>query len=90
MAFSTANVQTNYIGKLNMTYGDWTGSLGDAAGTITVKGGRVYFVNFMDQDATFPQPVDFQISSTQSGATTTLTVNNNNNVVLGRFIVISA
>lgn len=90
MAFSTSNVQTNYLGKLNMTYGDWSGNLGDAAGTVTVKGGRVYFANFMDQDSSSPQPIDFQISASQSNATTTLTINNNNNVTTGRFMVISA
>jgi hypothetical protein len=90
MAFATANVKANYFGSLNVTTGDWSGNLGDAAGTVTVKGGRVYFANFMDQDATSPQPVDFQVSASQSGAVTTLTVNNNNNVTAGRFLIISA
>lgn len=90
MAFATSNVKANYFGSLNVTTGDWSGSIGDAAGTITVKGGRVYLANFMSQDATTPQAVEFQVSSSVSGTTTTLTVNNVETVVNGRFLIISA
>ena len=90
MAFATSNVQTNYVGKLNMTYGDWSGSVGDAPGTITVKGGRVYLAQFTDQDGTAPQQVELVIAASQSGATSTITVYNNQATTIGRFVIISA
>lgn len=90
MAFVTANVKSNYFGSLNVTTGDWSGSIGDAAGTISVKGGRVYLANFVSQDSTTPQAVEFQISNSQSNAICTLTVNNIETVTNGRFIIISA
>ena len=90
MAFATTNVQTNYVGKLNQTYGDWSGSVGDASGSIVVKGGRVYLASFTAQDGTTPiQPVVI-VSTSVSGATSTITVNNNSAVTNGRFVIIHA
>lgn len=89
MAFATANVQSTYFGNLNVTYGDWSGAVGDAAGSLTVKGGRVYMASFTSQDTSTPQQIAWGVTSSQSGSTTTLTINNVESVTNGRFIVIS-
>ena len=87
MAFATSNVKAASIGNLRWHIGDWTGVVGDASGTITLKGGRVYLVNFYDQDATSqedrPTPCDITVSS----GTITITVHNHVNVTNGRFII---
>jgi hypothetical protein len=90
MAFATANVKPNYFSGLNVTTGDWSGAVGDAPGTITVKGGRVYLVSFVSQDGTAPQQVATVIGVSQANATSTVTVNNNMAVTNGRFLIISA
>jgi hypothetical protein len=46
MAFATSNVRRSVFGDLKVTAGDWTGSAGDANGTIAVEGGRVYLSEF--------------------------------------------
>ena len=38
MAFATANVVRENGGSLNIVRGSWTGSRGDAVGTVTGKG----------------------------------------------------
>ena len=90
MAFATSNVQTDYTGRLQITYGDFTCLAGDPPGTITVKGGRVLLCKFQDQDPGTPQQTVFLFSTTQSGATTTITVYCNEPVVTGRFVIMSA
>lgn len=89
MAFATSNVQTNYFGSLNVTTGDWTGSVGDAPGTLSVKGGRVWFAFFADQDGVPPAQPRVVYKTASSGAVTTITVYNNQPVTIGRFLVIS-
>ena len=90
MAFATANVKATYFGNLTVTYGDWSGSVGDAPGSLTVKGGRVYLANFTSEDGSGPQQVEIALGVSQSNATSTITVNNNAATVTGRFLVISA
>lgn len=93
MAFATANVSKSYFGNLNVTYGDWTGSAGDANGTLTVEGGRIYLMDFSIQDNTTAstpgQYVDCFVSTTGTG-NITVSVPNRQTVATGRFIVISA
>lgn len=90
MAFATQNVQKSYFGNLKITYGDWTGSVNDVAGTIAVEGGRVYLAEFTDQDGSQPYQIEVPVSVSSSNAITTVTVYNQSTVTLGRFIIVSA
>lgn len=91
MAFATSNVQTESVGKLRMTYGQWTGSLGDAAGSLTVGGGQMWFSAFNTNLASGPQQVD-PVVATPSGTAgiLTLTIPNQNAVTAGTFIVLTS
>lgn len=84
MAFTTSNVKTDTSGGNLVLLGEWSGAAGDASGTITLKGGRVYSALFQDQDSDFgdrPTPVDVSVST----GTITVTVHNHNDVTNGRF-----
>ena len=89
MAFATTNVQGGMVfGPIKIFCGDWSGLNGDAAGTITLGGGRVYLVNFQAQDSSggpveIPPPI-----VSVSGNSITLTVNNRKTVTNGRFLII--
>ena len=91
MAFATSNVRRSAFGDLKVTAGDWSGSAGDANGTITVEGGRVYLSEFNSQD-TNNGPTQFIETFVSSTGTNTITVSiaNRNTVVTGRFIIIHA
>ena len=85
MAFSTTVQNIQYIGPgKRQLSGTWSGSAGDAAGSMTVSG-TVISARFekYDADNTFAQPV--RCSSSISSGITTLTVNNQDNVVTGYF-----
>ena len=88
MAFAATNLQHASLGNLRAQVGDWTGSSGDASGTLTLKGGRVWLCSFGNQDATSqedrPTPCDVSVSS----GTITITIHNHSDVTNGRFIVI--
>lgn len=52
MAFTVANkLQVNSGGGIKTTYFDFSGSAGDAAGTVTVTGGRVISAYASGHDA---------------------------------------
>lgn len=89
MAFATSNILAANLGSLKAFAGDWSGSAGDASGTITLGGGRVYLARFENQDADAPKELPLTDVSI-SGSTITLTVHNHMNVTNGRFIVIYA
>lgn len=91
MAFSTSNVQTGRLfGGVNTYIGDWSGVAGDAAGSITLGGGRVYLAHFEAQDST-GGPVELvPCSVSVSAGVITLTVNNKDSVTQGRFFIIFA
>lgn len=90
MAFARTNPRSGSFGDLNMLAGDWTGSEGDATGTVTLKGGRVYLVNFTIQDGGSQEdsPVGYSVSITSG--TITISVFNHVAVTQGRFIIIYA
>lgn len=92
MAFATANVRAGRFGDLKVTAGDWSGSIGDANGTFTVEGGRVYLARFDSQDsANGPeQEIPVFISTNAGTGTITLSIGNRSTVTTGRFIIISA
>lgn len=91
MAFSTSNVQKNYVGKLRMTYGQWSSLVGDAAGTIGVEGGQVYGCFFSAQTpagTTYSPDVTWNPST--SGGVTTVTISSPVAVTNGNFMIIHA
>ena len=88
MAFATTNVQGTVFGNLRVTYGDWSGAQGDAAGTIGVTGGRVYLCSFTSQDASGEYQVNSKVTISTSGAVSTVSVYNGADVTAGRFIII--
>jgi len=88
MAFATSNVQIDYLGSLKALHGTWSGAAGDSNGSVTVAGGIVYGASFTSQDSSGAHimwPV--RISTSTSGANTTITVYNTADVTAGRFIV---
>lgn len=93
MAFATSNVRRSAFGDLKVTAGDWSGSQGDANGTITVEGGRVYLHEFVSQDTNNgpDQFIASFLSSTSSSSNTmTISIPNRQTVVNGRFLIIHA
>lgn len=90
MAFNVSNQQTTVIGNLRATYGDWTGSVADTAGTVTVAGGRVWCAWLSGQDSSGPYIAPFicPFSVSTSGAVSTITFYNLDQVTQGRFFII--
>lgn len=89
MAFSTTNVRAGTVGNLKLYAGDWSGLSGDASGSVTLSGGRVYFAEFSNQDT--DQISEKPLTEVSiSGSTITLTVHNHMDVTDGRFVVIYA
>lgn len=85
MAFATSNVLGDTAGTSKVLKGQWSGSAGDAPGTIAVAGGQVYKADFEDMDSTGPTTYVAPTSFSTSGYITTITVYNNANVTTGRF-----
>lgn len=87
MAFSATvrNVQYPGPGRTTLS-GDWSGSAGDSAGSMTVAGivTKADFMKF-DSDNTFQGLA--RVSSSVSSGITTLTVNNQDVVVTGYFTI---
>lgn len=92
MAFATSNVRKAAFGDLKVFAGDWTGSAGDANGTFTVEGGRVYLARFDSQDSNNgpEQEIPVFISTNAGTGTITLSIANRSTVTTGRFIIIGA
>lgn len=90
MAFATSNVRSGTIGG-NLKYyaGDWTGSAGDASGSVSLRGGRVYLRQFQNLDADSPKE-ETQTDISVSDGTITITVHNHLSVTNGTFLIIFA
>ncbi len=89
MAFATSNVQKGYLGNLKVTYGNWSGSVGDAPGTIGIEGGQIYLVSFQGQQASGPYCPETESSVSGTAGVVTLTVYNQANVTSGTFLIVS-
>lgn len=89
MAFATQNVKLESNGSLWLFAGECTSSVGDADGTITVGGNRVYQAHFYDQSDTTPttQPLPVKVSESTTTNTSTVTINASNGIVKGRFLI---
>jgi hypothetical protein len=73
-----------------LTYGDWTGSYGDAAGSVSVSGGYPVMVIFQKFDAIDKSyEIIPRVEVSVTGSVATLTIENQDNVTTGRFAVIS-
>lgn len=90
MAFATNNVKLESSGSLWYFVGECTSTAGDADGTITVAGARVYQAVIYDQSDTTPttQPVPVKITEATTGTTSAITVNCSNGITKGRFVII--
>ena len=85
MAFSATIQNTQYLGPGRTSIsGTWSGTAGDAAGSMTVAG-TVIKANFykFDNDATWQ--IIPRVTSSVSSGITTITVNNQDNVTTGYF-----
>lgn len=90
MAFSATIRNTAYCGQgLKITFGDWSGLAGDAAGTISIGGPYVVGWGFYKLDGDNTTQIFPRVDITTSGFVATLTVQNLDNVVTGRFFVMS-
>lgn len=90
MAFATSNIKLESSGSLWNLVGDFTASAGDADGSLSINGARIYQAYFYDQsDATPSQAVlPVKITEATSGTTSTITINVAGGVTRGRFIVV--
>lgn len=87
MAFTATVRNTQYWGPGRTSYsGDWTGSAGDAAGTMSI-GGVVIQAIFQKLNADASYEIIPRVSSTASGGITTLTIENQDNVTTGYFTI---
>ena len=89
MAFSTTVRNSAYLGAgLKMTVGEWSGAAGDAAGTLSVSGGKVWGALFFKLDTQGNTSQIFpNVGESVSGGITTLTIQNQDTVTSGRFII---
>lgn len=87
MAFSATVYNTQYIGpaKTQLT-GSWSGSAGDAAGTMTIAG-VVTNTLFQAYDSTNQWEIIPRVTISVSGGISTLTINNQDNVTTGYFTI---
>lgn len=86
MAFAyTIQTQTYEGNGIRKLFGTWTGSAGDAAGTIAVAG-DVRLALFQKRDPLDnTYQIEPRIETSKSGAITTITVENQDNVLNGIF-----
>jgi hypothetical protein len=89
MAFAATNIRKGTAGDLKLTAGNWTGSKGDASGTVNVEGSQLYGAQFLTNDGTGPVQV-IPYTWSVSGSVITITVHNREAVTGGNFWAMSA
>ncbi len=90
MAFSTSNIQVSYSPPLKIMFGDWSGNVGDAAGTISVGGnyiGSLWFKNDAATSANAAATQIFPVVQWNGLIPGALTIQNTDNVGTGSFII---
>lgn len=89
MAFATQNVKLENCGSMWMFAGECTSSPGDADGTITVAGNRVYKAHIYDASNTTPtsDPIAVKVAESTTASTSTITVNASRGITKGRFLI---
>ena len=89
MAFATSQLRTEPIGASWLTTGKWTGSVGDAAGSISVPGALVLGAQFSVNQSS-GGPVEYVPWSYTAGTNpSAVTVYNKETVTAGQFFIIS-
>lgn len=87
MAFTATVTGVRYLGPASSTlFGTWSGSAGDAAGTLAI-GGTVLSARFEKFDSDNTTQIAPRISSSVANNITTLTINNQDNVTNGYFVI---
>lgn len=89
MAFSTSNVQVCYAPPMKIMVGDWSGAIGDSAGTISI-GGRYLGSLWFKNDSTTTNNLTtqfFPVVNWDGNVPGTLTIQNTDNVGTGSFII---
>ena len=89
MAFSTSNIQSSYAPPLKIVIGDWSGSAGDAPGTLSIGGRYVGSLWFKNDSTTVNQNTNqvFPAVNWDGNVPGTLTIQNLDNVGTGSFII---
>lgn len=85
MAFATSNLSRENYGSVNVLRGNWTGTVGDAAGTVTVAGGAVFSAHFEDNLTSGPDQGLVPVSVSTSSGQSTVSVYNHATVTSGTF-----
>lgn len=92
MAFSTTVRSQVYLGPgIRIIIGDWSGAVGDAAGTIALGGGyptMCIFQKFDALDNTYEIIPRVEVSV--SAGICTFTIENQDNVTTGRFFIVTS
>lgn len=89
MALSTSNLKAGVFGDRKVLEGNWTGSAGDASGSITLPSSHVLGASFLSQDSDSPKEQP-SVSISYSGGVATISVHNHMDVTKGSFIIIYA
>lgn len=84
MAFATSNLVARNYGNTRVVTGSWSCAAGDSPGTIAVGAANVISYDFDPGLSTGPVEKPF-VTSSVSGAITTLTVAHHQTVTAGKF-----
>ena len=91
MAFAATNIKSCSLGgAVKLTTGDWTGAVGDAAGSLEVAGGKVYGAQFLTNLSSGPQEAVIKESHSGTAGILTFGVDNSTTVTDGTFHIIHA
>lgn len=87
MAFATSSTKLSSNGDMWRFTGTWTGSAGDASGTVSVGGASIASAAFWigDSNSAEDRPVPTSWSTDTTTGITTVTVHNHNDVTTGAF-----
>ena len=87
MAFATSQLTSGVRGNKRYVSGKWTGSAGDAAGTIVIGSSEVQSVEFDPRIGSSGPAERPLISTSASSGQTTVSVYYKQNVTDGRFTI---
>lgn len=89
MAFADSLKRTESLGSSWLTTGKWTGTVGDAAGTITVPGQQVLSAQFDTNLSSGGPTGPVAWSYTASNGISTVSVYHHQTVTDGRYAIVS-
>lgn len=88
MAFSTSNLNRQNLGSCNAVSGTWTGTAGDAAGSLVIGSGNVVAYDFdpgLSSNGPSEKPL---VSASVASGQTTLSVYYHQTITAGKFRVV--